>query len=351
LDTRCHTQVRHLRHKKGYDSMTNGKIEFSPFEKQLIDQWRRTLATSVQLTLLLNGDERSEPLQLFSERLKQEAPEVAVQVNQDETVVMPALAPRASLRLHGVPSGKELSPFLELLSVSAGTPADFSSAIRAKIDQVTLPADLKLYIMPQCPFCPKMVRDLGRLACRCDLVDLAIVDGLFFQDEARRDNIQSAPTLILEDQWRWSGLTGLSEVLDAIMNRDSFRLGISSLKKMLTQGRAQELAEMMLSDNMLFPAYIDLLTDKKWPVRLGAMVALEYLAESDRALSQKVIDPISGRFHRLNDTVKGDVLYLFGLVGDEKMLPQITDILSKEANGPVKESAQEAIDAIRSRKR
>ena len=343
--------MRHPQHEKDSDPIKLGKIEFNPFEKQLIDQWRRTLARSVRLTLLLNEDDRSKPLQLFGERLKQEAPEVTVKVNQDETVAIPALAPRDSLRLHGVPSGRELASFLELLSLSAGTPADFSNAISAKVEQVTLPAALKLYTMPRCPFCPKMVRDLGRLACRCDLVDLAIVDGLFFQDEARQDNIQSAPTLILEDQWRWSGLTGLSEVLDAIVNRDSFHLGISSLKKMLTQGRAQELAEMMLAENMLFPAFIDLLTDEKWPVRLGAMVALEYLAESDRALSIKVIDPISDRFHRLSDTVKGDVLYLLGLVGDEKVLPQITDILSEEVNRPVKEAAQEAIDAIRSHKR
>lgn len=327
----------------------NDKMEFTPTEKQLVDRWRRSLAKTVKISLVLNDDQRSERLQQFGELLGRQAPEISVHVDQDETAVMPAIVPYESIRLHGIPLGGELTPFLELLSITNGTPVDLSDTIRARVEQVTLPAALKLYIMPQCPFCPKMVQNLGRLACINELIDLTIVDGHLFQDEARTDGVHSAPTLILEDRWRWTGLTGTTEILYTMIDRNSFHLGISSLKKMLTQGRAQELAEMMLAEGELFPAYIDLLTDKKWPVRLGAMVALEYLAESDPSLSQKVIGPITDRFYRLSDTVKGDVLYLFGLVGGENLLPMMNEILSEEGDASVKEAAQEAIDAIRSR--
>lgn len=322
--------------------------EFNHHEKQLIAQWRQSLAHEVKLSLVLNPDARSEQLRQFGQQLRHEAPEVVIHTDRDEGVSLPALVPHEFIKLHGIPLEKELVPFLELLSLKDATAVDLSENIRARADQVTLPAALKLYTMPRCPFCPQMVQKLARLACICELVDLAIVDGHLFQDEAQKDGIHSAPTLILEDHLRWNGLTGLSEILDAVVDRDSFHLGISSLKRMLTQGRAQELAEMMLTEKALFPAFIDLLTDKKWPVRLGAMVALEYLAESDLSLSQKIIAPISDRFHHLSDTVKGDVLYLFGLAGDEGTLPFLNEILSKERNASVKEAAREAIDALHS---
>jgi hypothetical protein len=81
---------------------------------------------------------------------------------------------------------------------------------------------------------------------------------------------------------------------------------------MIADGNASLLSKMMLEKNMIFPALMDLLVHPKWPVRLGAMVALETIAEENSALAQKTMLPLWDRFDAVDDKVKGDILYLVG---------------------------------------
>ena len=217
----------------------DASIEFNQSEKQLIAQWRSTLLHEVSLPLLLNKDPRSDHLRRFGDQLSRKAPEVKVHREHDDGIAIPAFVPHESIKFHGVPMGVELGPFLNLLSARGVSGGDYDRDNRAALSRVTLPAALTLYIAPNCPFCPKMVQMLVDLARACEPIELAIVDGVLFQDQAQKDSIRSAPTLLLEDQFRWSGMVDLTEVLDAVVNRDALHLSIASLKRMLNLGARQ----------------------------------------------------------------------------------------------------------------
>ncbi|MBW2664117.1 MAG: hypothetical protein JRD93_19605 [Deltaproteobacteria bacterium] len=106
---------------------------------------------------------------------------------------------------------------------------------------------------------------------------------------------------------------------------------------------------MMLDKEIIFPAFIELLAHEKWPVRLGAMVVLEYITEKNRELAAQVISLLWKLFHDVNDQVKGDIVHIFGETGDYEIIPKLKTLLSGLYNNEVKSAAKEAIDKIEQR--
>jgi hypothetical protein len=138
----------------------------------------------------------------------------------------------------------------------------------------------------------------------------------------------------------------LEEIINTINSRDPASLGAESLENIIKDGRASHLAAMMLEGKKIFPAFYDLLIHPKWPVRLGAMVAMEEIAEQNPALASEVIDFLWAEFHQLSDPVKGDILYLFGEIKNRRAVAWLEEVVDGEYDEEVKEAAREAIDKM-----
>jgi HEAT repeat protein len=167
---------------------------------------------------------------------------------------------------------------------------------------------------------------------------------------AQSNQIQSVPTLLLYEQFRWTGSFRLEEVVEIMTSRDPAKLGALSLERMLKEGNAARLAQMMLDNEEIFPAFFDLLTHNKWPVRLGAMVAMEEITRRNPQLAAQVIDPLWERFHDVEDPVKGDIIHVLGESGDHRVVPRVEMILGGEYHAEVKEAAREALEKIQARR-
>jgi hypothetical protein len=214
------------------------------------------------------------------------------------------------------------------------------------LESLTLPAELKLYIAEQCPFCPAVVGSLLPLAISIDWIQMTVIDAGLHMEEAAANRIQSVPTLILDAQFRWTGAVKIQEVLEAVIHRDPSRLEADTLMHMIADGNAGLLSKMMLEKDMLFPALLDLLVHPKWPVRLGAMVALETIAAENPALAQKMAAPLWKRFDAADDKVKGDILYLLGEIDTGGSIGRIQDVLNRNADydAEIIEAAEEALE-------
>jgi hypothetical protein len=221
-----------------------------------------------------------------------------------------------------------------------------SLPIQPRLNDLAMPAELKLYVAEQCPFCPGTVESLLPLALSSVWVRLTVIDAGLFLEEARSEHIQSVPTLVLDSQFRWTGTIKIQEVVEAMIHRDPSRLEADTLMNMIADGNAGLLANMMLEKDMVFPALVELLVHPKWPVRLGAMVAMETVAAEKPALAQKMVAPLWDRFDAADEKVKGDILYLVGEVDTGDSLKRIQDILNRKANyePEIIEAAEEALE-------
>jgi hypothetical protein len=315
-------------------------------EKQQIAVWSRILKEDIRITLILTKDERSQTFKDFCNDLTDIVPKIKIKQEKDDESELPIIRV-GNVEYQAIPTGRELELFLKVLAYGDDLVQNDPLPIYQTLRQIRIPALLKVYIMPHCPFCPVTVKQMICLAAASESIKLTIIDGSFFPEKAASDNIKSAPTVLLDDQFYWTGSIQTEEIVDMMLNRDPSRLSASSLKAMFEEGNAVELAKMMLDSGKIFPAFMELLVNKKWPVRLAAMVTFETIAEENHTLIHHTIPYLWDYFSTAEDTVKGDIIYLLGKSGDKGIIPKLETVLNGPYGVDVKEAAQEALESLK----
>ena len=319
----------------------------TPQEADTLAAFNKELKKTVEIRLFLSDDSRGKDLQAFCRRLGEIAPQVRTVEDADLAGPLPAILIGERLRYCGVPAGNELDPFLEAISYLDGDSTSTVPSLPAEFNSLEVPADLQVFVTPTCGFCPAVVRRLLPLPFATDSVFLHIIDGALFPEIAAAHQIKSVPTLVLDDNLRWTGKVDLSELGRAAVNRDPALLGSETLGRILqAEGGAYELADMMHRYGKLFPSFTELLTDERFSIRLAAMVAVEDLLDRDRELALQVVQPMLQRYPQVTDAVKGDFLYLFGEIKASQVLPLLQKSAAADPNEEIREAAAEALEKI-----
>jgi Thioredoxin domain len=319
-------------------------------DRKRIAAWDRSGQEKIRITLTAEKDEAGRILGDFCDELVRCAPRISLKRKRpDSADTLPAIGIGERIRYHAVPIGPELPVFLSCLDGGGTDGGAVPSKIREALSRVTLPALLTVFISSRCRFCPETVRRLEALTAVAPAVRLSIVDAERFPEQAARHEVQSVPTVILDDQLRWTGGVDLPELADGIIHRDPARLSAASLRGVIEDGKAAQVAQMMMAADTLFPALFELLTDEKWPVRLGAMVTLENLAAASPHMARGAVEAILERLPASSDPVKGDLLYLLGEIGGTSLVTELRAYQSEAFAETVREAASDAVDAILSR--
>ena len=314
-------------------------------DKKMITQWCTTHTGTAHIGLALTADSRSDALRTFCDHLARLAPQLRVKKLAADESLPPAIHIN-KICYQAIPVGPELKPFLNILAGDNRPAKALSPSIQAQLVKVDTPAPLKIYISPQCPFCPQTEAAFTSLSLANPLIQPTVIDGTLFSELAAADQIKSAPTLILDDKFRWSGSIQVPEVLNMIITRDPAQLSTSALRSMFEDGKAADVAALMIERQKVFPSFLELLTHVKWPVRLAAMVAFETMADADQALTAQCIAQLWENFPNADDHVQGDLLYLFGKSGLKAVIPKLESVLSGPYPTEVKEAAQEALRSL-----
>lgn len=318
----------------------------TPSEEKQILTLNERLSKEIQIEFIQTDHEKSPAIKQFCVELIQRVPKIRVKKEAGDPGAVPAIQIHNGLRYQAVPSGTEVGPFIEALQLKASGTAQIKRATEARLAKIDFPTHLVIYVSPQCKFCPGALHQLLPLLTLNDNIRLTVVDALHFPELAEKDSIQSVPTLILEDQFRWTGTFQIDEIVEVMANRDPSFLGPVSLEMMLKEGKAGQLADMMLAKVEIFPAFYALLIHSKWPVRLGAMVVMEEIIEKNPDLAGQTLKPLWERFCKVDNRVKGDLIYIFGQMAPMEIKPLLENILKGEYEAEVKEAARETLDKL-----
>lgn len=319
----------------------------TPEAKERIIRFGSTLSGPVRIKLFPSDDGPGRAFSSFCSELSRLAPKIEVKEAGSFDKKGPAIEVAPRLVYQTLPLGEELEPFLALLAAVSSPPSGpLPPQIHEAVAEISIPAALAVYISPRCPFCPTAVRQITPLALACEFISVTVIDALMFPDDAESHDIRSTPTVIMEGNLRWSGKVDFTEIVRMIIDRDPGTLAMSSMINMIENGDAGRLARMMLDARKIFPAFVDLLVHEKWPVRLGAMVAMETITQEDAALAAHATGFLWHRFHEAADAVQGDILYIFGEIGHGEAVKKLREVLSGAYSDEVKEAATEALDNL-----
>jgi thiol-disulfide isomerase/thioredoxin len=318
----------------------------TPHDKETIRKWIDAGHHPGHITLAADDGVAATAIRRFGEQLREMIPALVLRTDTDDpifTAPVLVIGPHRNIGFQAVPGGKFLSPFLDALKFRSQADPALDPNIATHLGRLDLPIHLKLYITAQCPHCPHVVSQLIPLARENKHIRLHMIDAQMFTDLSDGDRIQSVPTLLLDDHFRWTGRIDINEVLTIGIQRDPSQLSSASLRQMIEDGQAERVASMILDCGQVFPALIDLLVHERWSVRLGAMVTAEYLAASSRPLSLALCDMLWRRFPDLADPVRGDVVHVLGEVPSEENLTRLSRIASGAFGQIAKEAAEEVL--------
>lgn len=316
-------------------------------EKDRLRQWAEGLGHDVILRYATADHPMDDRFKAFAEALAALAPRIRLKRDGDASTNLPALFVGRHSAYQALPLNRELEPFLAALAGEGAVGGRLSLDVRERLGRLQVPALVKVYITPHCPFCPTVVSLLLALAAASDRVRLWIIDGELFPDVAKQDRVSAAPTIILDDQFRWTGSVDAGELVKMMLDRDPAALGAGALRGLIEDGEADRVARMMVDGGRLFPAFFRLLTHPRWSVRLGAMVAFETLAELDPQLAAQVVDPLTRLYFDVDDMVKGDLLHVLGESGSRAALPFLRTVAGDHDDEEVRAAADEAIEKLK----
>jgi hypothetical protein len=307
-------------------------------ERERIESWGRSLQRDVTLAVLTTKDPRSDEVRRFADALRRLTGRVELSVRSADDDAPPGLLPHDLVAFSGVPLGRELPPFLELLSSPRAT--DPISDPIAPLPHV------QLFVAQSCPNCPRVVSELWPLAAD-GRFQLHVIDASLFAERAEARGVRSVPTLVLERGLRLTGPISGAEIVALLERPGSVESGL--LGRLLEQGNAEPLARLFHEHGVLPPTLVELLAEPAFQTRLGAMALVESLVERSRTLARSLVEPLWERVDDAIDEVRGDLLYLIGEVGGAESVARLRGLSDRGYAPDVEEAAAEALQAIETR--
>lgn len=125
------------------------------------------------------------------------------------------------LRHYGVPYGYNFAAFLNsLIDVSQGC-TDLSESTRKTLHALTADVFIRVFVGPSCPFCPIATHFAGQFALESDRVFCESINTAQFPQLVEYYGIRALPTVLVNDSFRFVGLTTEELFLQCIV--DSMR--------------------------------------------------------------------------------------------------------------------------------
>jgi len=73
------------------------------------------------------------------------------------------------------------------------------------------------------------------------------------------------------------------------------------------------------------------------------MVVIEQITAKNPKLAAEALRPLWNRFERASVQIQGDILHVFGEIGDPRLVSWLESVLSGDFDREVKEAAKEAL--------
>ena len=124
----------------------------------------------------------------------------------------------SGITFHAVPGGHEFNSFILALYNVAGPGQELRDETRAKIEQISAPADVKVLMSLSCTMCPDVVAAVQRIAAERADVRADIFDIRYFPELKEKYSVMSVPCMIVGENL-FFGKKNIDEVADILVNR------------------------------------------------------------------------------------------------------------------------------------
>jgi glutaredoxin-like protein len=121
-------------------------------------------------------------------------------IEQIPSVVLLSDGADTRMRFFGAPSGYEFASLVDAVVLAGGGDSGLSPESRALVaERVTGPLDLKVFVTPTCPHCPRAVTLAHRMAVENPHITATCVEATEFMDLSRKYRVTGVPKTVAND--------------------------------------------------------------------------------------------------------------------------------------------------------
>jgi glutaredoxin-like protein len=124
------------------------------------------------------------------------------------------------IRYYGIPAGYELPSLVDAVVELSSMRTTLSPKARGALATVRRKANIKIFILTTCQFCPTVARHAYRGAIESPRVTAEIIDSQMFPDLATRHSVMGVPKIILNDNLDITGAITDVEFFDKLRDSD-----------------------------------------------------------------------------------------------------------------------------------
>ena len=118
------------------------------------------------------------------------------------------------IRYYGLPGGFEISPLSDAIVELSISRTGLSQKAKESLATVRRRANIKIFILTTCVYCPIVARHAYSAAIESPRVTAEIIDSQLFADLAQRHSVMGVPKIILNDN---------TDITGAVQETDFFR--------------------------------------------------------------------------------------------------------------------------------
>jgi len=118
----------------------------------------------------------------------------------------------------GIPAGHEFAALLEdIVDASNGT-TRLSNTTKERLKQIKDPVEIKVFVTPTCPYCPRAVRIAHEFAMENDKIKGVMIEAMEFYDLANQYSVMAVPKIVINDEVSFEGALPEEEFLNYVFS-------------------------------------------------------------------------------------------------------------------------------------
>jgi glutaredoxin-like protein len=112
------------------------------------------------------------------------------------------------IRYFGIPAGHEFTSLINDIILVSRRDSGLASPTREALAKLDKPVQLKVFVTPSCPYCPRAVVLAHQMALESPMIEAEMVEAMEFEELANKFNVSGVPHTIIND--------GKAEVVGAV---------------------------------------------------------------------------------------------------------------------------------------
>ncbi len=129
--------------------------------------------------------------------------------------------PNHNIRYYGLPAGHEFTPFIYIHDYIANDRFKLPKEIVEKVRSIKSRLHVKVFVTPQCPYCPMVVDTLNQFGVANNNIFVETIESMELPWEADRYGVYYVPTIIVNDIERIDGYAQPSDILNLLLRVDN----------------------------------------------------------------------------------------------------------------------------------